>query len=79
MKATLEYELPKEQQAFSAALRGPCCNHLLWGLIRRLTKMANPDDGPEHKGLQALLRQLEQQMEDLGMNCDIEFPESENQ
>jgi hypothetical protein len=75
MKATLEYELPKEQEAFNAALHGPDYSQLVCGLILRLTKIAYPDDAPANKLLVSLLRELEQHMEELGLNRDIQFGE----
>ena len=79
MKAILEYELPADQEAFNDALRGPASAALLQTLILRLTKLAYPPgDAPENKGLQILLRQLEQQMEQAGLNRSIAFPEQES-
>ena len=79
MEATLKYELPKEQEAFNAALRGPEYRCLLFGLIPKLTKLAYPDDAPEHKGLQVVLQQLEHYMDEMGMNREIQLGESEGE
>ena len=79
MKSTLEYKLPEEQEAFNAALHGPYYRSLLHGLIPRLTKLAYPDHGLEHGGLVVLLRQIEKQMEDLGLHREIEFDGEEGE
>ncbi|HZR19085.1 MAG TPA: hypothetical protein VFE51_17490 [Verrucomicrobiae bacterium] len=80
MKAILEYHLPADQEAFNDALHGPASAAILQGLILRLTRIAYPSgDAPEHKGLQMLLRQLEQQMEEAGLNRTIPFPETQDQ
>jgi hypothetical protein len=78
MKATLGYELPAEEEPFNDALHGPACAAILRGLIMRLTRLAYPSgDAPEHTGLQMLLRQLEQQMEEAGLNRPIQFAAKE--
>ncbi len=80
MKAILEYELPADQEAFNDALHGPGTAAILQTLIQRLTRLADQSgDTPEHKGLQILLRQLEQQMEEAGLNRGIQFPEKEDE
>jgi hypothetical protein len=79
MKATLEYELPADEEAFNDALRGPAIASILRGLILRLTRMAYPsENAPGDKELQRLLQQLESQMEDAGLNRPIPFPEKEH-
>ncbi len=80
MKAILEYELPAEEEAFTHALHGPANATLLESLILRLTRIAYPsDDAPGHKGLQVLLRQLEQQMDEAGLNQRIQCPERQGE
>ena len=58
----------------------PVAGQILQGLILRLTRLAYPSgDALEHKGLQVLLRQLEQQMEEAVLNRSIQFPEKEDE
>jgi hypothetical protein len=80
MKAILEYELPTDEEAFNHALHGPANAAILESLVVRLTRIAYPSgDAPGHKGLQVLLRQLEQQMDEAGLNQRIQFPENQGE
>ncbi len=79
MKATLEYELPADEEAFNDALHSNANAAILRGLILRLSRIAYPQgDAPRHKDLQMLLQQLEGQMEEAGLNRNIQFPEKDD-
>jgi hypothetical protein len=75
MRATLEYDLPEDQEAYYAALYGIHYQNVLGGLIIRLSKLAYPDkpNQAENKPLLCVLQQLEQQMERLGLNRSTNF------
>jgi hypothetical protein len=75
MKATLEYELSKDKEAFKAALHGPDYSQLACGLILRPTRIVYSNDAPVKKALVSPVTEMEQHMEERGLNRDIQFGE----